>query len=74
MPPFKSYTLVSVNKNPERATRIIARVTEDMKNEYMIDHIANCPTVEALPGILAEIQPEILVCSTSIRVWYCTVA
>lgn len=55
------YTLVSVNKNPERAKRIITQVVEEVKDKYNIQHVANCSTKEQLPRILADTQPEILV-------------
>lgn len=61
MPDSNLYTLVSVNRNPERAKRIITRVVEEVKDTYTIQYFANCPTIEALPGILSDVQPDVLV-------------
>ena len=57
----KPYTLVTVNKNAERAERIIARFVEEVKDSYNIQHVANCSSIEALPQTLTNAQPEILV-------------
>jgi hypothetical protein len=42
MSPKGPYKLVTVNTAPERAKRLVARVVEDLKEKYTIDHIANC--------------------------------
>lgn len=68
MPPGNDlYTLVSVNKNPERAKRIITRVVEDVKDTYNIQYVANCSTIAAVPQILADTKPDILVGSSPCR-------
>lgn len=37
--PFK---LVTVNTAPERARRLIGRVAQELKDDYVIEHVANC--------------------------------
>jgi hypothetical protein len=41
MAPAGPYKLVTVNTAPERAFRLIGRVTEDVKDKYNIIHAAN---------------------------------
>jgi hypothetical protein len=40
--PFK---LVTVNTAPERAFRLIGRLTEELKERYTIVHAANCESM-----------------------------
>ncbi len=42
MSPKGPYKLVTVNTAPERAKRLIGRVVEDLKDQYTIQHMANC--------------------------------
>ena len=42
MSPKGPYRLVTVNTSPERAKRLVGRVVEELKDRYMIQHIANC--------------------------------
>lgn len=42
MAPKGPYKLVTVNTAPERAKRLIGRVVEDLKDQYTIQHMANC--------------------------------
>jgi hypothetical protein len=39
--PLGPFKLVTVNKAPERAKRLIGRVVEDVKADYTIIHAAN---------------------------------
>ncbi len=36
------YRLVTVNTTPDRAKRVVGRVTEELKDKYTIQHVANC--------------------------------
>ena len=42
MAPKGPYKLVTVNAAPERAFRLIGRVVEELKDQYTIQHVANC--------------------------------
>jgi hypothetical protein len=42
MSPKGPYKLVTVNTAPERAKRLIGRVVEALKDQYTIQHVANC--------------------------------
>jgi hypothetical protein len=42
MSPKGPYRLVTVNTAPERAKRLVGRVVEDLKEQYTIQHVANC--------------------------------
>ena len=42
MSPKGPYKLVTVNTAPDRARRLIGRVVEDLKEQYTIQHLANC--------------------------------
>lgn len=39
--PLGPFKLVTVNTAPERAKRIVGRLCEEMKDRYIIDHVAN---------------------------------
>jgi hypothetical protein len=39
--PLGPYKLVSVNKAPERAKRLIGVLIEDMKDKYTLVHVGN---------------------------------
>lgn len=45
-----TYRLMTVNKVPERAKRLVGRVTEILNNsqEYNIEHVANCESKTGL--------------------------
>lgn len=45
MAPKGPYKLVTVNTAPERAKRLIGRVVEDLKDQYTIQHMANCESM-----------------------------
>ena len=42
MSPKGPYRLVTVNTAPDRAKRLVGRVAEDLKDQYTIEHLANC--------------------------------
>ncbi len=42
MSPKGPYKLVTVNKVPERAWRLLAIVIADLQDQYTIQHVANC--------------------------------
>ncbi|PGH27559.1 hypothetical protein AJ80_00801 [Polytolypa hystricis UAMH7299] len=59
--PFK---LVTVNTAPERASRLIGRMVEALKDKYTIIHAANCETIDEVAPKVTEIQPDVLFCAS----------
>ncbi|KIY00006.1 uncharacterized protein Z520_04643 [Fonsecaea multimorphosa CBS 102226] len=64
MSPKGPYRLVTVNTAPERAKRLIGRVTEELKDQYTIQHLANCESIDEVEGKVKEIQPDVLFCAS----------
>ncbi|QDS75473.1 hypothetical protein FKW77_004411 [Venturia effusa] len=58
--PLGPFKLVTVNNAPERAKRLIGRVVEEVKDRYTIIHAGNADSLEAAPGLVKEIQPDLL--------------
>lgn len=48
MAPKGPYKLCTVNTAPDRAKRLIGRVVEDVKEEYIIDYAENCESMFVL--------------------------
>ncbi|KAL1587604.1 hypothetical protein WHR41_03671 [Cladosporium halotolerans] len=59
-PPKGPYTLLTVNNAPERATRLVSRVVETVKEQYTIRHVANAESPEAAPALLEQHKPDIV--------------
>ncbi|OCH85206.1 hypothetical protein OBBRIDRAFT_785162 [Obba rivulosa] len=57
MAPIK---LITVNTAPERAKRLIARVVDDMKEKYEIEHVANIERVEDVKETVERERPDVL--------------
>ncbi|EGY21012.1 uncharacterized protein VDAG_02536 [Verticillium dahliae VdLs.17] len=63
MPPKGPFRLVTVNTAPERAKRLIGRMTEALRDEYTIDYVANCGTTQGIAeveGKVKEFKPDVL--------------
>jgi hypothetical protein len=58
--PKGPYRLVTVNTSPERAKRLVGRVVEALKDDYMIDHVANCECMQHTPS---EMPAALMTCS-----------
>ena len=56
-----TYRLVTVNKVPERAKRLIGQMSEALKDRYIIIHSANCETIDQVSSTVQEIEPQLLV-------------
>ncbi|KAK1055668.1 hypothetical protein LTR74_015504 [Friedmanniomyces endolithicus] len=56
----KSYKLVTVNNNPERAKMIVGKVIEAVTDQYIIVHAANAESPEAARPIFEEFVPDIV--------------
>ena len=44
-PPSGPFRLVTVNTAPDRARLIVGRVTEALKDEFIIEHVGNCESM-----------------------------
>ncbi|KFZ08602.1 hypothetical protein V501_05876 [Pseudogymnoascus sp. VKM F-4519 (FW-2642)] len=62
--PQGPYKLVTVNKAPERAKRLIGRVVEDVKADYTIIHAANAETIDEVKDLVEKNQPDVLFCAS----------
>ncbi|KAL2004840.1 hypothetical protein VTN00DRAFT_3113 [Thermoascus crustaceus] len=62
--PKGPFRLVTVNTAPERAFRLIGRVTEALRDKYTIIHAANCEKIEEVEPKVKEIQPDLLFCAS----------
>ena len=50
--PLGPYKLISVNKVPDRAKRLIGNLVEDVKDQYTILHCANAESKTSLSHIV----------------------
>ncbi|KAI3546400.1 hypothetical protein CABS01_07752 [Colletotrichum abscissum] len=64
MAPKGPFKLVTVNTAPERAKRLIGRMTEALKDQYTIDYVANCETIAEVEGKVKEHKPDVLFCAS----------
>ncbi|KAM0276267.1 hypothetical protein ACHAQH_006942 [Verticillium albo-atrum] len=60
MSPKGPFRLVTVNTAPERAKRLIGRMTEALSDEYTIDYVANCESIAEVEGKVKEFRPDVL--------------
>jgi hypothetical protein len=63
MSPKGPFRLVTVNTAPERAWRLVGRVAEECKDQYTIQHVANCEStwdtnvpISEMPGLNRSLQ------------------
>ncbi|TPX10372.1 uncharacterized protein E0L32_008777 [Thyridium curvatum] len=54
------YRLVTVNKAPERAKRLIGRLIEALAADYDITHVCNCSTIEEVVARVEMHRPNVL--------------
>ncbi|KAG7414034.1 hypothetical protein DER46DRAFT_558575 [Fusarium sp. MPI-SDFR-AT-0072] len=54
------WRLVTVNTAPERAKRLIGRVAEALKDQYDLQHVANCTSIDEVESTVREHQPNLL--------------
>ncbi|ETI25658.1 hypothetical protein G647_02432 [Cladophialophora carrionii CBS 160.54] len=64
MSPKGPYRLVTVNTAPDRAKTLIGRVAEDLKDQYTIQHLANCESIDEVEGTVRELRPNLLFCAS----------
>ncbi|KAK9454016.1 hypothetical protein V1511DRAFT_503915 [Dipodascopsis uninucleata] len=62
--PLGPFKLVTVNKVPERAMRLIGRTVKELEEKYTIIHAANCATIEEVAPTVTEIKPDLLFCAS----------
>ncbi|KAI9372149.1 hypothetical protein BJX61DRAFT_542974 [Aspergillus egyptiacus] len=58
--PKGPFRLVTVNTAPERAKRLIGRMTEALKDRYTIIHVDNCERIEEVAPKVTEHMPDVL--------------
>ncbi|KAF2101522.1 hypothetical protein NA57DRAFT_35747 [Rhizodiscina lignyota] len=58
--PLGPFKLVSVNTVPERAKRLIGRMVEDVKEKYIIIHVANAEKLEDVTTVVKQHMPDLL--------------
>ncbi|KAJ7245906.1 hypothetical protein B0H12DRAFT_1127118 [Mycena haematopus] len=54
------YRLVTVNTSPERAKRFVGRVIADVKDRYIIVHVANVERIEDVKETVEREKPDVL--------------
>ncbi|KAL2214696.1 hypothetical protein CC79DRAFT_1284063 [Sarocladium strictum] len=61
-----TYRLMTVNKVPERAKRLVGRVTEILNKDqdYNIEHVTNCETIAEVESKATEYKPDIVCCAS----------
>lgn len=59
--PLGPYKLVSVNKAPDRAKRLIGILVEDVKDKYTIIHVGNAAAMDMVEPLVSEQKPDLLV-------------
>ncbi|KAK1636405.1 hypothetical protein BDP81DRAFT_481774 [Colletotrichum phormii] len=64
MAPKGPFKLVTVNTAPERAKRLVGRMTEALKDQYTIDYVANCETIDEVEIKVKEHKPDVLFCAS----------
>ena len=62
-PNYEPFRLLSVNKAPERAFRLVGRVATDLEDSgaFLLEHIGNCATIEEVDIKVRDFRPDILV-------------
>ncbi|KAJ9134263.1 hypothetical protein NKR23_g10175 [Pleurostoma richardsiae] len=58
------YKLLTVNNAPARAKLLIGRVTNDLKDRYIIEHVGNCTSIDEVEEKVKELQPNIICCAS----------
>jgi len=58
--PLGPFKLVTVNNAPERAKILIGRVVEQVKDKYTIIHAGNADSLQDVPSVVKQIQPDML--------------
>ncbi|TDZ13439.1 hypothetical protein C8035_v004459 [Colletotrichum spinosum] len=64
MSPKGPYRLITVNNAPERAKRLIGRMVEALKDQYTIDYVANCESIDEVEDKVKEFKPDVLFCAS----------
>ncbi|KAK9451829.1 uncharacterized protein V1518DRAFT_424793 [Limtongia smithiae] len=62
--PAGPYRLLTVNNAPARAKLLIGRVTNDLKDKYIIEHVGNCTSKDEIEEKVKELHPDILCCAS----------
>ncbi|KAE9380585.1 hypothetical protein N431DRAFT_324199 [Stipitochalara longipes BDJ] len=60
MAPKGPYMLCTVNKVPERAKLVVGRFIENVKENYIINHIGNAARIEDVKAMCEKNRPNVL--------------
>ncbi|OCT54059.1 hypothetical protein CLCR_10893 [Cladophialophora carrionii] len=56
----KPYKVITVSTTPDRASRMVRRLAEDVKDRYMIIHCVNVSKIEDVESRVTLYRPDIL--------------
>ncbi|KAK1765414.1 hypothetical protein QBC33DRAFT_544246 [Phialemonium atrogriseum] len=62
--PKGPYRLVTVNTAPERAKKLIGRMTEALKDQYEIEYVDNCQSIDEVVPKVTKHKPSVLFCAS----------
>ncbi|VUC31462.1 unnamed protein product [Clonostachys rosea] len=57
---LRSFRLLTVNTTPERAKRVVGRLTETLKDRYNITHVDNCQKIDEVTSKVELHKPDVL--------------
>ncbi|KAL1887145.1 hypothetical protein Sste5346_010416 [Sporothrix stenoceras] len=58
------WRLLTVNTAPERATRLIGRMVEVLKDQYDIEHVGNCENIDEVLLKVTKYRPNVIFCAS----------
>ncbi|KIX97029.1 uncharacterized protein Z520_07143 [Fonsecaea multimorphosa CBS 102226] len=64
MPFPKPYKLITISTDPERASRMVRKIAEDVKDRYIIIHCVNAARIDEVESLVSLYRPDILVCAS----------
>ncbi|OQV02881.1 hypothetical protein CLAIMM_08001 [Cladophialophora immunda] len=60
----KPYKLITVSTTPERASRMVRKIAEDVRDRYIIIHCVNAARIDEVEPLVSLYRPDILVCAS----------
>ncbi|KAK5090268.1 hypothetical protein LTR05_000439 [Lithohypha guttulata] len=61
----RTYKILTVSRYPDKATLMVKRLAEKMNDKYTLIHVANCERVEEVSFRVRDLQPDMLVWSST---------
>ena len=63
-PGAQPFRVLTVNKVPERAYRLVGRIVNDLQrdNKLLLEHVGNCASIDEVSFKVESLHPDILVC------------